>query len=174
LNGSAAFQVKGKSKWLNVLDTLSDIPFIVPTVALGYSLLLFWSQPDGISGLFGYSLLSPGWTLVILLHFAFSFPVVVRVVVGSLLDYPLLLYGIRNLVSELDDLDSRPNVKQGLQGKKHEEGERMTRFNFIPFGLTLESSPVQRIRSSFLFIAFDILNFLGTPQFGTSRLGISP
>jgi len=78
---------RGKSKWLNVLDTLSDIPFIVPTAALGYSLFLFWSKPEGISSLFGSSLISPGWLLVILLHFAFSYPVVVRVVVGALLDY---------------------------------------------------------------------------------------
>ena len=80
---------RGKSKWLNVLDTLSDIPFIVPTAALGYSLLLFWSEPGGLSSLFGPSLVSPGWLLVVLLHFAFSFPVVVRVMVGALLDYKL-------------------------------------------------------------------------------------
>lgn len=78
---------RGKSKWLNVLDTLSDIPFIVPTAALGYSLLLFWSKSEGLSALFSTSLVSPGWLLVILLHFTFSYPVVVRVVVGALLDY---------------------------------------------------------------------------------------
>ena len=78
---------RGKSKWLNVLDTFSDIPFVVPTAALGYSLLLFWSDPGGVSSLFGNPLVSPGWLLVILLHFTFSYPVVVRVVVGALLDY---------------------------------------------------------------------------------------
>ena len=78
---------RGKSKWLNVLDTVSDIPFIVPTAALGYSLLLFWSDPGGVSSLFGNSLVSQGWLLVILLHFTFSYPVVVRVIVGALLDY---------------------------------------------------------------------------------------
>ena len=78
---------RGKSKWLNVLDTLSDIPLIVPTAVLGYSLLLFWSDSGGVSALFGTSLISPGWLLVIVLHFAFSYPVVVRVVVGALLDY---------------------------------------------------------------------------------------
>src|SRR4030043_231596 len=76
-----------KSKWINILDTLSDVPFVVPTAVLGYSLLLFWSQPQGVSSLFGGSLVSPGWILIILLHFAFSYPVVVRVVVGALLDY---------------------------------------------------------------------------------------
>jgi ABC-type sulfate transport system permease component len=80
---------RGKSKWLNVLDTLSDIPFIVPTATLGYSLLLFWSTPEGVSSLFGSSLISPGWLLVMLLHFTFSYPVVVRVLVGSLLDYKM-------------------------------------------------------------------------------------
>jgi thiamine transport system permease protein len=80
---------RGKSKWLNVLDTFSDIPFIVPTAALGYSLFLFWSDPRGVSSLFGNTLVSPGWLLVILLHFTFSFPVVVRVVVGALLDYKM-------------------------------------------------------------------------------------
>jgi thiamine transport system permease protein len=76
-----------KSRWISILDTLSDIPFIVPTAVLGYSLLLFWSKPEGVSALFTGSLISPGWLLVMLLHFTFSFPVVVRVVVGALLDY---------------------------------------------------------------------------------------
>jgi thiamine transport system permease protein len=76
-----------KGRWINVLDTLADIPFVVPTAVLGYSLLLFWSRPQGVSSLFGASLISPGWFLVVLLHFAFSFPVVVRVIVGALLDY---------------------------------------------------------------------------------------
>jgi thiamine transport system permease protein len=80
---------RSKSKWANVLDTFSDVPFIVPTAALGYSLLLFWSKPGGVSSLFGASLVSPGWLLVILLHFTFSYPVVVRVVVGALLDYKI-------------------------------------------------------------------------------------
>ena len=79
---------RSKSRWINLLDTLVDIPFIVPTAALGYSLLLFWSASSGpISMLFGGSIISPGWLLVMLLHFTFSFPVVVRVVVGALLDY---------------------------------------------------------------------------------------
>lgn len=78
---------RGKSKWLNVLDTFVDIPFIVPTAALGYSLLLFWSNPEEISSLFTGGLISQGWLLVVLLHFTFSYPVVVRVIVGALLDY---------------------------------------------------------------------------------------
>jgi thiamine transport system permease protein len=85
----AWFITRGKSKWLSVLDTLSDIPFIVPTAALGYSLLLFWSGPAGVSAIFSGLLISPGILLVILLHFTFSYPVVVRVMVGALLDYKM-------------------------------------------------------------------------------------
>lgn len=86
----AWFIARSKSRWLNALDTLVDIPFILPTVALGYSLLLFWSQPEGVSSLFGASLVSPGWLLVMLLHFVFSYPIIVRVMVGALLDYKLV------------------------------------------------------------------------------------
>ena len=80
---------RGKSRWLSVLDTLADLPFVVPTAALGYSLLLFWSLGGGISYFFGGSLVSPGWLLVMLLHFTFSFPVVVRIMVGAMLDYKM-------------------------------------------------------------------------------------
>jgi len=85
----AWFIVRGRTRWLSILDTLADIPFIVPTVTLGYSLSLFWSDPKagGISSLFGSSLVSPGWLLIIFLHFTFSYPVVVRVIVGALQDY---------------------------------------------------------------------------------------
>jgi thiamine transport system permease protein len=87
----AWFISRGKAKWLNILDSFVDIPFILPTVALGYSLLLFWSKPDGVSSLFGApSLVSPGWLLIILLHFVFSYPIIVRVMVGALLDYQLV------------------------------------------------------------------------------------
>ena len=81
---------RGKSRWLNILDTLADIPFIVPTAALGYSLLLFWSSRSGpVSTLFGASVISTGWLLVLLLQFTFSLPVVIRVMVGALLDYKM-------------------------------------------------------------------------------------
>ncbi|MEM3579460.1 MAG: ABC transporter permease subunit, partial [Candidatus Bathyarchaeia archaeon] len=80
---------RSKSKWINILDTLADIPFIVPTAVLGYSLLLFWHNPKMVSEIFWGSLVSPGVFLVALLHFTFSYPVVVRVIVGALLDYKI-------------------------------------------------------------------------------------
>lgn len=84
----AWFIVRSKSRLINAIDTLADVPFLIPTAALGYSSRLFWSQPGGISSLFGAeSLVQPGFLLVLLLHFAFSYPVIVRVMVGELLGY---------------------------------------------------------------------------------------
>lgn len=84
----AWFIVRSKTKIVNIIDTLVDIPFLIPTAALGYSSLLFWSSRDGISRIFGVeSLVPPGFFLVLLLHFAFSYPVIVRVMVGELLNY---------------------------------------------------------------------------------------
>ena len=85
----AWFITRGKSRWLSFLDTFADIPFIVPTAALGYSLLLFWNGPQGVSALFSGPLVSTGWLLVVLLHFTFSYPIVVRVLVGALMDYKM-------------------------------------------------------------------------------------
>jgi thiamine transport system permease protein len=85
----AWFIVRGKSKWLGLLDSFVNIPFIIPTSALGFSLLLFWNEPGGLSSLFGASIFSPGWVLVGLLHFAFSYPVIVRVMVGEIMEYDL-------------------------------------------------------------------------------------
>ncbi len=87
----AWFIARGKSRWLNILDTLADLPFIVPTVTLGYSLLLFWNGPEGVSQFFtGGAFVPQGWLLIALLHFAFSYPAVVRVIVGAILDYKVV------------------------------------------------------------------------------------
>ena len=80
--------VRRRGHWTTILDSLADIPFIVPTVALGFSILEFWSSPGGIAQLFGgTSLVTSGAILIMLLHFAFSFPVIVRVMVGEFLNY---------------------------------------------------------------------------------------
>jgi len=81
----AWFIARGKSRWVSIVDALADIPFVIPTVALGYSTLLFWGNTGPIS-ILGFSV-APGLVLVLLLHFTFSFPVVVRVMVGELLAY---------------------------------------------------------------------------------------
>lgn len=71
--------VRRRGSWTTVLDSLADIPFVIPTVALGFSILEFWSSPSGISSIIGAKgLVAPGTVLILLLHFAFSYPVIVR------------------------------------------------------------------------------------------------
>jgi thiamine transport system permease protein len=72
----ARYEFKGK----RLLDTLVDLPMVVPTAALGFSLYLFWGTADGISGLLGLEmgLASRGPLLIILTHVAFSYPYIVR------------------------------------------------------------------------------------------------
>jgi len=79
--------VRGNPKWGSIVDTLADIPFIIPTVALGFSTLLFWGSEGVVSLFLGHTVLTPGLALVMLLHFAFSLPVVVRIMVGELSGY---------------------------------------------------------------------------------------
>jgi len=84
----AWFIVRSRSGWASTIDTLANVPFIVPTVALGYSVLTFWGGSQGIGSLLGSQfVLSPGWQMIVLLHFAFSYPVIVRVMVGALEGY---------------------------------------------------------------------------------------
>ena len=81
--------VRKKGVWLDMLDALVDLPLIIPTVTLGFSVLLFWSS-GGPLGFLGLPPLTPGWGLVVLLHFSFSYPVVVRVLVGKMLELNLV------------------------------------------------------------------------------------
>ena len=61
---------RSKSRWASILDTLADLPFVVPTAALGYSLLLFWNSNGGISALSCFSWVA--FSHAIAFHFFFS------------------------------------------------------------------------------------------------------
>ncbi|NLI74010.1 MAG: iron ABC transporter permease [Euryarchaeota archaeon] len=72
----ALYIVKNKTGRLSqMLDVLVNVPLIVPTAALGFSLGLFWSNFDPNAS---FPLL-----LIILAHVAFTYPLVVRNVVGA-------------------------------------------------------------------------------------------
>jgi thiamine transport system permease protein len=61
----------------STLDVISNIPFVVPTAALGFSLGLFWSTQKIIP-------ISSEILVIIMAHIAFTYPYVVRNVVGAL------------------------------------------------------------------------------------------
>jgi len=58
-----------------ILDNLVNIPLIIPTTALGFSLALFWGSI--------YAGDSLGLLMVIMGHIAFTFPLVVRNITGA-------------------------------------------------------------------------------------------
>ena len=66
---------KGNTLMGRILDNLVNIPLIVPTVALGFSLALFWGSI--------YAGNSLGLLMVILGHIAFTFPLMVRNITGA-------------------------------------------------------------------------------------------
>jgi thiamine transport system permease protein len=76
---------KKKYSWVGFVDYSSDLPMIIPTVILGYSTLMLWCEEPPFLNL-GFPGISPGFITVLLLHFSFSYPVVVRVLVGKLME----------------------------------------------------------------------------------------
>jgi len=60
-----------------LLNTLVDIPLVIPTSALGFSVYLFW-------GLKGVGVLPPGFWLLTLTHIALAYPYAVRSLVAVL------------------------------------------------------------------------------------------
>ncbi|MDD1769594.1 MAG: ABC transporter permease subunit [Methanomassiliicoccales archaeon] len=66
----------GKARVPAALDVLVNIPLIVPTAALGFSLGLFWTGSSVATGIVAF-------ILVILAHVAFTYPLVVRNVTGA-------------------------------------------------------------------------------------------
>ena len=58
-----------------ILDSLVNMPLIIPTTALGFSLALFWSSIF-VGG-------SMGLLMVIMGHISFTFPLIVRNIIGA-------------------------------------------------------------------------------------------
>jgi len=71
-------------KFNAILDTLVDIPLIIPSAALGFSVFLFWGTlgPFGIFAQSEYWPLNPGFFLITLVHIIFCFPYMVRVLIA--------------------------------------------------------------------------------------------
>jgi thiamine transport system permease protein len=65
----------GTKRLANVLDVLVNVPLIVPTAALGFSLGLFWTDQGTIPAV--------PLLLIIFAHVAFTYPLVVRNVAGA-------------------------------------------------------------------------------------------
>ncbi len=70
---------KGKG-WL---DTLLDIPLAFPTAVLGISVVMLWGAPDGVA-IPGLGWVISPYVMMIMLHFLFTYPYMVRSLSGIL------------------------------------------------------------------------------------------
>ena len=64
-----------QTRFGGLMDTLINIPLIIPTTALGFSLGLFWGMIGSGGGL--------SYAFVILGHISFTYPLVVRNIAGA-------------------------------------------------------------------------------------------
>lgn len=68
---------KMKNKKLKeFLDTLIDIPLVIPSSALGFSIFFLWGSN-------GMHILSPGFAMIIIAHISFTYSYCVRPLIGS-------------------------------------------------------------------------------------------
>jgi len=65
-----------KKKMKGFLDLLIDIPLVIPSSALGFSIFFLWGSN-------GMHLLSPGFFMIIIAHVSFSYAYCVRPLIGS-------------------------------------------------------------------------------------------
>ncbi|MHA1393730.1 MAG: ABC transporter permease [Promethearchaeota archaeon] len=69
-----------RRKWgkiINLLDTILDIPIVIPSAALGFAVFMFWGPQQ-------LNLFSPGFSMILFVHVTFTFPYMVRPIIGVL------------------------------------------------------------------------------------------
>ncbi|MBS7246687.1 MAG: ABC transporter permease subunit [Candidatus Jordarchaeales archaeon] len=79
------FLARKRVQGITILDTLTNVPLIVPSSALGFAVYLLWGSSKGLS------LVAPGLWLIILTHAVFTSPYVIRSVHAQLLNYDISL-----------------------------------------------------------------------------------
>ena len=68
-------------RWRTVLDALIDVPLVIPSSALGFSVFYLW-------GGLGLGLVSPGLWMIVLAHLTFTYPFTVRPMISYIENLP--------------------------------------------------------------------------------------
>lgn len=78
----ALYIVKSKNeKVRNTLEALVDIPLVIPSSALGFSIFFLWGSN-------GLNMMSPGFWMIIMAHLSFTYPFCVKPLVGAFESIP--------------------------------------------------------------------------------------
>ncbi|MFX1428144.1 MAG: ABC transporter permease, partial [Promethearchaeota archaeon] len=103
-----------KRKWgrmITFLDIILDIPIAIPSAALGFATFMFW-------GPVGLGLFQSGFYMILFVHIAFTFPYMVRPIIGVLENTNI---GVEEAARTLGASNltvfrriTLPNIKQGI------------------------------------------------------------
>ncbi|MHA2169501.1 MAG: ABC transporter permease [Candidatus Kariarchaeaceae archaeon] len=98
-------------RWRVFLDALVDIPLVIPSSALGFSVFLLW-------GNLGLKLVSPGIWLIVLAHLTFTYPFSVRPMISYFENYDYSYYEAAQTLGASEMTSFRrvvlPMLKRGL------------------------------------------------------------
>jgi thiamine transport system permease protein len=98
-------------RWRTVLDALVDIPLVIPSSALGFSVFLLW-------GNLGLGLVEPGVWMIVLAHLTFTYPFAVRPMISYFENYDYAYYEAARTLGASDMTSFRrvvlPMLKRGI------------------------------------------------------------
>ncbi|MHA2030513.1 MAG: molybdate ABC transporter permease subunit, partial [Candidatus Kariarchaeaceae archaeon] len=98
-------------RWRTVLDALVDIPLVIPSSALGFSVFLLW-------GNLGLNMVDPGIWMIVLAHLTFTYPFAVRPMISYFESYDYTYYEAARTLGASDLTSFRriilPMLKRGI------------------------------------------------------------
>ncbi|MHA2090037.1 MAG: ABC transporter permease [Candidatus Kariarchaeaceae archaeon] len=98
-------------RWRVFLDALVDIPLVIPSSALGFSVFLLW-------GNLGLKVVNPGVWLIVLAHLTFTYPFSVRPMISYFENFDYSYYEAAQTLGASDMTSFRrvvlPMLKRGL------------------------------------------------------------